>query len=280
MCCNLIQPVRVCWYVGIWSGNAKPAATEAVAISHLGSKSNSFCSPVRRELALKTSWTGGSDAPVISMKSLAPDVPQLDKGLSFSQQIESVNPASLVQSVGPLDVNGTWKIADHISTACREIQACQPVVGHCWGRRLQRQSKCCTCPSLVANRWNIAGWGQNTIRLLGSAFALRETLCTPTAVVLIGAHIKHILEVNLEAKDQVTLISEWRRCPRNWSSVSYLIEPNISFSEAWNGIPRVEPYIHWRQPGGGRNLLSDVESIWVTFNNNCAHPCHPFTVFL
>ena len=71
------------------------------------SNSNSFCSPVRRELALKTSWTGGSDAPVISMKSLAPDVPQLDKGLSFSQQIESVNPASLVQSVGPLDVYGT-----------------------------------------------------------------------------------------------------------------------------------------------------------------------------
>ena len=49
---------------------------------------------------------------------------------------------------------------------------------------------------------------------------------------------------------------------------------------SWNGIPRVEPYIHWRQPGGGRNLLSDVESIWVTFNNNCAHPCPPFTVFL
>ena len=71
------------------------------------SKSDSFCSQVRRELALKTSWTGGSDAPVISMKSLAPDVPQLDKGLSFSQHIESVNPASLVQSVGPLDVNGT-----------------------------------------------------------------------------------------------------------------------------------------------------------------------------
>jgi len=27
--------VRVCWYVGIRSGNAKPAATEAVAVGHL-----------------------------------------------------------------------------------------------------------------------------------------------------------------------------------------------------------------------------------------------------
>ena len=42
------------------------------------------------------------------MKSLAPEVSQLDDGLSFVQQIESVNPASFVQSVGPLDVYGTW----------------------------------------------------------------------------------------------------------------------------------------------------------------------------
>ena len=42
------------------------------------------------------------------MKSLAPEVSQLDEGLSFVQQIESVNPANLVQSVGPLDVYGTW----------------------------------------------------------------------------------------------------------------------------------------------------------------------------
>ena len=44
---------------------------------------------------------------MISMKSLAPEVSQLDEGLSFVQQIESVNPANLVQSVGPLDVYGT-----------------------------------------------------------------------------------------------------------------------------------------------------------------------------
>ena len=44
---------------------------------------------------------------MISMKSLAPEVSQLDKGLSLVQQIESVNPASFVQSVGPLDVYGT-----------------------------------------------------------------------------------------------------------------------------------------------------------------------------
>ena len=168
------------------------------------------------------------------MKSLAPDVSQLDNGLSFVQQIESVNPASFVQSVGPLDVYGTWTIADHITTG---IQAWQPVVGHCWGRRLRQQSKCCTCRAPVANRWNNAGWGWNAIRLTGSAFTVGEALCTPTVVFLIGAHVKLLLKVNLEAKDQVTLISEWRRYPCNWSSVSYLIEPNISSSERnmkWN----------------------------------------------
>lgn len=53
---------------------------------------------------LNKSLTGGSAAPVISMKSLAPDVSQLDDGLSFVQQIESVKPANFVQSVGPLEV--------------------------------------------------------------------------------------------------------------------------------------------------------------------------------
>ena len=63
-----------------------------------------FWSVLGIELALNTSLTGGSAAPVISMKSLAPEVSQLDDGLSFVQQIESVKPANFVQSVGPLEV--------------------------------------------------------------------------------------------------------------------------------------------------------------------------------
>ena len=65
-----------------------------------------------------------------------------------------------------------------------------------------------------------------------------------------------------------------------WNGQTLALQREISSIGAWNGIPRVEPYIHWRQPGGGRNLLSDVESICVTFNNNCAHPCPPFIVDL
>ena len=41
-------------------------------------------------------------------------------------------------------------------------------------------------------------------------------------------------------------------------------------------IPSVDPYIHWRHPGGGRNLLSCVESYCVTWNKNYS----PFSVFV
>ena len=54
--------------------------------------------------------------------------------------------------------------------------------------------------------------------------------------------------------------------PLYWAIAGHL-QREMSSIGAWNGIPRVEPYIHWRQPGGGRNLLSEVESICVTFNN-------------
>ena len=65
---------------------------------------------------LNTSLTGGSAAPVISMKSLAPDVSQLDDGLSFVQQIESVKPANFVQSVGPLEVYGTCVLGSQMES--------------------------------------------------------------------------------------------------------------------------------------------------------------------
>ena len=66
--------------------------------SHL--PQNRFPSPT-----LKTSLAGGSLAPSTSMKSLAPDVPQLAVGESSEQQIESVDPASLVHDV--VAVEGT-----------------------------------------------------------------------------------------------------------------------------------------------------------------------------
>ena len=65
---------------------------------------------------LNTSLTGGSAAPVISMKSLAPDVSQLDDGVSFVQQIESVKPANFVQSVGPLEVYGTCVLGSQMES--------------------------------------------------------------------------------------------------------------------------------------------------------------------
>ena len=61
---------------------------------------NLFPSPT-----LKTSLAGGSLAPSISMKSFAPEVPQLAVGVSSEQQIESENPASFVHDV--VDVEGT-----------------------------------------------------------------------------------------------------------------------------------------------------------------------------
>ena len=165
------------------------------------------------------------------MKSLAPDVPQLDKGLSFSQHIESVNPASLVQSVGPLDVYGTWKIADG-----SPLPAVIPSLSTCCGTLLRPKAPTAKqmlhLPRSRRQQMEYCWLGTKCDQIkIGSAFALREALCTPTAVVFIGAPVKHLFKVNVEAKDQVTLISEWRRCPRNWSSVSYLKEPNISSPE-------------------------------------------------
>jgi len=61
---------------------------------------NLFPSPT-----LKASLAGGSLAPSISIKSLAPEVPQLEDGESSEQQIESENPARLVQGV--VEVDGT-----------------------------------------------------------------------------------------------------------------------------------------------------------------------------
>ena len=61
---------------------------------------NLFPSPT-----LKTSLAGGSLAPSISIKSFAPEVPQLADGESSEQQIESENPSSFVHDV--VDVDGT-----------------------------------------------------------------------------------------------------------------------------------------------------------------------------
>ena len=164
--CTRSPPVCVGWHIDCWPSNPKPSATEAVSVTHLSSQCTLMARQQEEKVSIYNPIIDSTCLEYVANRRLrcSSDLNEVvgARGLAVGRGVVLCATDWVCESgqLGPVrwTAGCVWHLRLRIKKLC--FQAFQPAGGHCSGRKLQQQSRCCTCLAHVANRWNSADWGE------------------------------------------------------------------------------------------------------------------------